>query len=688
MILFVSPSGGGLKTVFRVPADEGLHLGSYRAVRQHIADLCGEEIARKLDEKSKDITRLCFLSYDPDLYYNPKAVEITPLPEPEKPMRRPVANMDLSERARIAIEILGEIEWESETRGYLACPGKHLHTAADKEHDCRIDIDGVPTLHCFHDSCSGIVAGINHELRSRIGIDEADFVMADDAETRKECKPAGSSAVTPSHVEEQSETKAAPTPAPYEKPPLDLLPSILQEYVLATAESVDVDAAWSFFPHLDAIATAIGNTRSIYLKPGYVEPPNFFIAIIGRSGERKNPVLRLSFLPVIEHEWELHRSNRAAQELYEEELDAWAGKKKNRGPKPQPPAIQTCLMGDLTIEVLTSRLQDNPHGICVYKDELGHHFTSFDQYRAQKGSDVSHWCSLHTGDHFALDRRTDNRHIRIRYPRINITGAIQPSVLRRVLTPEYFEQGLAARFLFVFPDPRRSKWTDAVVPDDVTKAMRELFEKLWGLAPAKSDYGESQPQEIPLVEGAKEVFVAFYNECGGVAFDSPEHEAAAWNKLPGYAARCALVGQLAHDPGSKVITAEAMQAACDLMQWQGRETTRVYAALVETPFQREQRTLLEFVERHGGVVTVRDVMRNYRRLKDQREQAEFELNMLVKSGFGKWTERRTGARGPRAVYFQLIHVSTPTRFGVSGGENEKPVGVDALTSPATQGNAT
>lgn len=457
----------------------------------------------------------------------------------------------------------------------------------------------------------------------------------------------------------------------------------MQDYVLAAAECVGVDVGWSFFPHLSVIGTAIGNSRSATLKPDYTEPPTIWSVIVGRSGERKNPILRIACSPVIIHERGLFRQNKEAQEIYEEELAEWAAKKTKRGPKPKPPAISTCCMGDLTIEVLTARLQDNPHGVCVYKDELSHFFGSFDQYRAQKGSDVSHWCSLHTGDHFALDRRTDNRHIRIWHPRVNITGAIQPSVLRRVLTEEYFEHGLPARFLFVLPKPRRSKWTDAVVPSDITNRTLELFSRLWELAPCNSEYGP-QPLELSLDPDAKEIFVAFYNECGGVAFESPDHEAAAWNKLPGYAARCSLIGQLARDPESISISAEVMQAGCELMRWQGRETTRVYSALVETPAQRDQRTLLEFIERHGGLVTVRDVMRNCWRLKNQRDQAEFELSMLVKSGFGRWVEKRTGTRGPKTLYFQLLRTSTPTGFGTSRGKSEKPVGVDAPNNSANE----
>ena len=79
--LFLSPTGHGLKAVFRVRADASLHAGSFRAVAQHVRELTGVQ----LDESGKDISRLCFLSYDPELYHNPNAIELEPLPEPEKP---------------------------------------------------------------------------------------------------------------------------------------------------------------------------------------------------------------------------------------------------------------------------------------------------------------------------------------------------------------------------------------------------------------------------------------------------------------------------------------------------------------------------------------------------------------------------------------------------------------------------
>jgi hypothetical protein len=164
--LFLSPTATGLKAIFRIPAEKLQHQASFRAVKQHVLELAGVQI----DESGKDVGRLCIVSYDLEAGINLNAREIAPLPEPEKPLRvQSNATVNLSERQRIAVELLGEIRWDSETYGFGTCPGKRLHTSSNAWRDCEIYLDGAPTVYCFHNSCSGIVAGVNHELRSRIG---------------------------------------------------------------------------------------------------------------------------------------------------------------------------------------------------------------------------------------------------------------------------------------------------------------------------------------------------------------------------------------------------------------------------------------------------------------------------------------------------------------------------------------
>src|SRR5262249_21467470 len=330
-----------------------------------------------------------------------------------KPKALP-ANVDLSGRQRIAIELLGPIDWQSETSGLVACPGKHLHTTGDNERDCMIDFDGVPTVHCFHNSCRGILDGVNHALRSRIG-------KAEYAEPRGRVEQQNDS--TGATDAENAILEPILEPAAYVSPPLELLPQQLQDYIHATAQSLNVDVAYVLLPLLSSLGSAIGNARSILLKRGFIQPPVIWTGIIGRTGSRKTPAIDAGCFAAMEHERELKRQNREAAEMYAEELARWDAKsKKERGPRPEPPISLTALMDDLTLATLADKIESNARGVLVKKDELSHWFASFDQFHNAKGADVSRWLSLHSAVFFAMDRRTDERSYRIYQPRVCITG--------------------------------------------------------------------------------------------------------------------------------------------------------------------------------------------------------------------------------------------------------------------------
>lgn len=65
-LCFRSPSGAGLKVFVRVDTDIKGHDFAYKQVQDFYEKLLGI----KSDRKCKDITRLCFFSYDPHLYIN------------------------------------------------------------------------------------------------------------------------------------------------------------------------------------------------------------------------------------------------------------------------------------------------------------------------------------------------------------------------------------------------------------------------------------------------------------------------------------------------------------------------------------------------------------------------------------------------------------------------------------------
>lgn len=72
--VFVSPSGTGIKIIFRVPIVNSAseHLQNFITVRNHVASVYNAQV----DEAAKDVPRLCYASHDPDAYLNGDAVPL------------------------------------------------------------------------------------------------------------------------------------------------------------------------------------------------------------------------------------------------------------------------------------------------------------------------------------------------------------------------------------------------------------------------------------------------------------------------------------------------------------------------------------------------------------------------------------------------------------------------------------
>jgi hypothetical protein len=90
---FESPSATGVKAAILVPIvyDNASYKHAWHSVKDHYEKLYGI----RWDPSGKDISRLCYASYDPDFYWNPDAVcfDVPPVSAPEprpQPQRRSV----------------------------------------------------------------------------------------------------------------------------------------------------------------------------------------------------------------------------------------------------------------------------------------------------------------------------------------------------------------------------------------------------------------------------------------------------------------------------------------------------------------------------------------------------------------------------------------------------------------------
>ena len=176
LTLFASPTGTGLKVVFRVPADTAKHAASFTAVANYVKLKCHVDI----DQSGKDIARLCFVSYDPLATWKADVKELpvpadqtAPPPEAIHQKSVPLAALALEDRRKIATDLLGEVDWETSTRGFCQCPGIETHTTENQPRDCWVNVDGAPNIHCHHTSCRLAVDEMNHRLPREIGLFEA-----------------------------------------------------------------------------------------------------------------------------------------------------------------------------------------------------------------------------------------------------------------------------------------------------------------------------------------------------------------------------------------------------------------------------------------------------------------------------------------------------------------------------------
>jgi hypothetical protein len=97
----------------------------------------------------------------------------------------------------IAARILGAIDWQSEVSGLCRCPGEAMHTTRTSAKDCRVNIDGAPTIFCFHASCAGAVAEANKRLRRELGAVSWELKLLDGQLLRSGDVLQGDGTVTP-----------------------------------------------------------------------------------------------------------------------------------------------------------------------------------------------------------------------------------------------------------------------------------------------------------------------------------------------------------------------------------------------------------------------------------------------------------------------------------------------------------
>ncbi len=431
---------------------------------------------------------------------------------------------------------------------------------------------------------------------------------------------------------------------------------------------IGCDPSYIALPLLVGFASAIGNSRRVQIKRGWTEPAVLWGAIIGESGSMKSPALDLALRVVRERQGQALREHACALRAYdiqrqnhERDLNAWRKAKGNGDPPaaPEPPICERWLTDDITIEALAMLLQDNPRGLLVLRDELSG-WLHFDRYSAKgQGGEVAKWLETHRAQPLVVDRKTSGT---LYVPRaaVSIIGGIQPGILARYVGQEHRDNGLLARLLLAMPPRWPKVWNDADIDPSAETALAAIFDALHDLAPEVNADGEPQPVLVTLTPAGKQAWIKFYNKHNAEADGLCGDLAAAWAKLEGYAARFALIHHLvrqvttdSESHGIEAIEAVSVDAGVKLSRWFAHEAGRVYAMLAEGHDTRQQRQLVDLIQRKGGSVTVREWQRT--RSHPSAEVAEAELAKLVEAGAGQWAFTPPGPRGGRPSHCFMLN---------------------------------
>jgi len=372
------------------------------------------------------------------------------------------------------------------------------------------------------------------------------------------------------------------------------MPEQVQRFIQENTQALNAPPDLVAIPTLGVLSAGIGASRSIEVKRGFTQMASLFLAVVASPGALKTPAATPVIKPLDELEEENKSKYQTSLKDHEAKLREYEVKKteakRNGDPAPEPPSPpmqRRIKVSDTTIEALFQRLEENPRGLFVHRDELAGWIRSMDQYKAGgKGSDRQHWLSVYDGIPISVDRK-GSESILVAKPFISLFGGIQPRMLGEL--GGGMEDGLMDRFLFGYPEAKIAYFNRDIPSRQAEVSYENLFEALQKLEPARNLRGGPVPLPIRMSFEALRAYEDEYNRISTdiIAPAFPSRLEAQWSKGRGYLARLALILGTCRAVASKLqndewmIEREDVEKAVALLRYFQAHARRVYGILEE-----------------------------------------------------------------------------------------------------------
>jgi hypothetical protein len=398
--------------------------------------------------------------------------------------------------------------------------------------------------------------------------------------------------------------------------PTDALPTKCATYVKEAAASLSCAPELVGIPQIAAISGAIGFSREIRIKPGWTESASLYLAVVDESGSRKSPAAALAYKPLEKLQATLRKAYKEELRTYEADLRQHAVNKrlaaKDDKPEPEPPVrpvMKRCIVDDITIEALATRMEQNPRGFVSHQDELTGFLRGMDQYKSGgKGNTRQSYLKMWSNRPIYVDRKGSDEPVVVPKPYLTLQGGIQPSVLHEIADGR--DDGFLDRFDFAYPEPGRGGYSEKTVSHTAATDYKDVIGRLWDQGPKEADEGgELEPEVVSMDEEAKRLFVDEANklskEMNSPGF--PPVLRGPWSKFDTKLARLILIISTARaaEAGAtdiKLATGDDARAALRLLEYFKNATRKVYGQLFEANHDDVLAADLATLLEHSGYV--------------------------------------------------------------------------------------
>jgi hypothetical protein len=347
------------------------------------------------------------------------------------------------------------------------------------------------------------------------------------------------------------------------------------------------------------------------LKGGWEEPAAVYAAVIADPGEKKTPAYKVAIEPAIKAQAALRKAHQERLDEHEREVREYEVEKRDASkvgkpaPPPPPPLMGRTVVEDTTVEALATVLEGTPRGVIAVRDELAGWVRAMDQYKqGGKGADRQFWLSGWSNGYVVVDRKARGEPLILARPFVGVFGSIQPGVLGELGV--HRGDGLLDRFLFSYPAPLPSRWSDAETSELARAAYRNLYDSLRSRIMPVDEHGDPDPIKVEFAPDAKVVFVEAVNahreqmEAPGF----PSRLRGPWSKLEAYLARLTLIVAMARavEAGeAERVEARDVLRAVVLVDYFKSHARRVYVGLYgENSDDCFLEDLAEFLNEQGG----------------------------------------------------------------------------------------